>query len=108
MTKEDQDLKALAERWDVDNSDIPESIQTLARGVLRLLAQVEARGEGWQPIETAPEGTMVLMCSMSADIPAVRWCFVDWIVGTRLCANPTWAATHWMPLPAPPKPAQAD
>lgn len=61
----------------------------------------------WQPIETVPEGTMVLLCSMTAT-EARRWCFVDWIAGGTLCAHPTWTATHWRPLPAPPQVPKAD
>ncbi len=58
----------------------------------------------WQPIETAPIGTMVLMCSMAAT-EARDWCFVDWFANQK--GKPVLHGklnpTHWMPLPEPPK-----
>lgn len=57
----------------------------------------------WQPIETAPVGTMLLFCSIKAQ-EARDWCFVDWRVDGRLQSGHARAEpTHWMPLPAPPK-----
>lgn len=56
----------------------------------------------WQPIETAPSGTMLLFCSMKADL-ASDWCYVDWLVDGRLCRDRSRPdPTHWMPLPPPP------
>lgn len=67
----------------------------------RGVKHVQAR---WQPIETAPEGTMTLFCSMqTGDVS--RWCFVDWLAGGRFMLHPKWDATHWMPLPAAPDPS---
>jgi hypothetical protein len=58
---------------------------------------------GWQPISTAPEGTMALFCSMKAlEVP--KWCWVDWVAGGKLNLHATWEPTHWMPLPSPPLP----
>ena len=57
----------------------------------------------WQPIETAPTGTMILLCSMTAT-EARDWCFVDWLVDGRLCSGKyAVKPTHWLPLPAPPE-----
>ena len=56
----------------------------------------------WQPMKSAPSGTMILICSMAAH-QAEDWCFVDWLVGGKLVKHPKHTATHWMPLPAPPK-----
>lgn len=62
----------------------------------------------WQPIETAPTGTLVLFCSMTAD-RASEWCYVDWIVDGRLCDDPRRPPpTHWMPLPPPPDASRPD
>jgi hypothetical protein len=57
----------------------------------------------WQPIETAPSGTILLMCSMKAQ--EVRTCmYVDWLVDGKLCGDSTRPdPTHWMPLPEYPK-----
>ena len=54
---------------------------------------------GWRPIETAPrDGTVVLFHVPSERLPSM--CRAD-----DLLAKPYWlrGATHWMPLPAPPK-----
>lgn len=60
----------------------------------------------WQPIETAPTGTMVLFCSMTTS-DVSKWAFVDWIAGGKFILHPKWDikadATHWMPLPEPPE-----
>ncbi len=57
----------------------------------------------WQPIESAPSGTMILICSMKAQ-HACNWCYVDWLVDGRLCSGAARETpTHWMPLPAPPR-----
>ena len=70
-------------------------------------AGASAEGVGvseWQPIETAPEGVMLLFCSMSATIESRDWCFVDWLVNGRTCSGVRrfGTPTHWMPLPEPP------
>jgi hypothetical protein len=57
--------------------------------------------QGWQPIGTAPTGTMILVCSMKAS-GARDWCFVDWMVGGELVLHRAIQPTHWMPLPDPP------
>lgn len=56
----------------------------------------------WQPIETAPRGAIALFCDMGAD--EVRHLFfVDWMVDGAFCGDRLRKATHWMPLPEPPK-----
>lgn len=56
----------------------------------------------WQPIETAPQGQIALF--YDADATEVRHCmFVDWMVDGAFCGNRHHTATHWAPLPAPPK-----
>ena len=55
----------------------------------------------WQPIETAPSGTMILICSMVTQ-EVNRWAFVDWVVNGGFVLHPKWSGTHWMPLPEPP------
>ncbi|EMX8720891.1 TPA: DUF551 domain-containing protein [Pseudomonas aeruginosa] len=58
----------------------------------------------WKPIETAPQGTLVLMCNMKAkDVRG--WAFVDWVVNGKCCGNRFHEPTHWMPLPEPPQDA---
>jgi hypothetical protein len=58
----------------------------------------------WQPIETCPNGTMVLFCSMAAT-EARHWCWVDWMADGKFMSHRHTPAkpTHWMYLPAPPK-----
>lgn len=57
----------------------------------------------WQPIETVPNGTMVLFANMSPSIEARDWCFVGWMASGRLCGHRMDKPTHWMPLPPPPE-----
>jgi glucose/arabinose dehydrogenase len=62
----------------------------------------------WQPIETAPQGTMFLLADMTAK-EARHWAFVGWKhqwnkddhVETPSALNRR--ATHWQHLPEPPK-----
>ena len=59
----------------------------------------------WRPIETAPVGTLILLCvSGICGQPLMR---VGWYLG-GMCVNPSTGKsirnpTHWMPLPEPPK-----
>jgi hypothetical protein len=56
----------------------------------------------WREIATAPKGTLILLCSMTATELRHSY-FVDWLVDGRLCSGKhTAKPTHWMPLPAPP------
>jgi len=57
----------------------------------------------WQPIATAPSGTVILCCAMAST--EVRTLFyVDWIVDGKLCYDRSRPKpTHWMPLPSPPE-----
>jgi hypothetical protein len=72
-------------------------------------AYLEAAGDGWQPIESAPKDTPVLF---SIDGGVIQGCVrgdedgvrydVAWLFGwppSRSYPDPT----HWMPLPAPSK-----
>jgi len=67
----------------------------------------EAVADEWRPIETAPEGVMILLADMTAT-EARHWAFVGWKhhwnkdghVETPSAINRR--ATHWRPLPAPP------
>ena len=62
----------------------------------------------WQPIETAPDGVMLLFADMNA-AEARHWVFCGWrhsgLRGdsVQMPDNTTRSATHWMPLPAAPQ-----
>lgn len=67
---------------------------------------------GWQPIETAPkDGTQIIVWGSSGDASVVEYYmaedgFCGWEIartasGTRLIMAAS--ATHWRPLPEPPK-----
>lgn len=75
--------------------------------VLDALCMVE-----WQPIETAPkDGTLILIYAMSRNERECR--FIDTAFFTDektwdgldmwFCGTSSHPATHWMPLPEPPK-----
>ncbi len=67
----------------------------------------------WQPIETAPEKTPILLFVPKArndkSHMQVGWYGLDgsqkpmWIIGNMFGFD-VGQATHWMPLPEPPKP----
>ena len=63
----------------------------------------EAAAPEWMPIETAPEGTMILLVDMKA-MEVRDWCFVGWMAGGKLCGHRMGMPTHWMPLPPAPEP----
>lgn len=57
----------------------------------------------WMPIETAPEGTMILCANMNAE-EAREWAYVAWMSQGKVCCMfRCGMPTHWMPLPSPPK-----
>ena len=76
--------------------------QTMAEGRAAL---AKAEPAGWQKIETAPEGTMILCANMKA-MEARSWAYVAWIAGGKVCGYRMDMPTHWMPLPTPPKEQQ--
>jgi hypothetical protein len=60
----------------------------------------------WQPIETAPRDTDVLLALWAYGIPGGERYYqvaqsTDGEHWTTECA-PIWKPTHWMPLPLPP------
>lgn len=70
---------------------------------------------GWQPIETAPRGTGILVIDMTAEMPEAGQAWFIHDVWSAVCPvgaialEPevyramTWPTpTHWMPLPSPP------
>ena len=78
-----------------DREDLHEFTQRLDLASLR--------GEGWQPIETAPKGADVILlyCPAEGVMPGY-WDDLDWVsVETRSLSSGPMLATHWMPLPAP-------
>lgn len=87
----------------VSDFDVAAGIRTLRRGF-----EVGLRAQAaWQPIETAPrDGTPILLASD-------EW---GWILVADNRGGPRWyscqnrdeivGATHWMPLPPPPREAQ--
>lgn len=56
----------------------------------------------WQPIETAPKDTYVLLwCDEASDVPMVGYFGNRWELA-HADGDP-FMPTHWMPLPEPPK-----
>jgi len=82
-----------------------ESLPALLAENEALRAELQARQ--WQPIETAPEGVMILCADMKAH-EAKDWAFVAWLAGGKLCGHRCGMPTHWMPLPRPPAPPQGE
>lgn len=78
-------------------------------------AVMAERERQWQPIETAPKDRTRLLVARFADKPADKngYMCVDWwrdhkrddvsYTGFGGFNKHYWPATHWMPLPAPPK-----
>lgn len=79
--------------------------------------------DGWQPIETAPRNGVPVLClnNDTGEIRVgVRKTFSEahyertdrhryrWFRSDEFCPGHTWSieATHWMPLPSPPKAAR--
>ena len=62
----------------------------------------------WQPIETAPNGMMLLFADMDA-AEARRWAFCGWrhsgllANAVQMPDNTVRNATHWTHLPEPPE-----
>lgn len=60
-------------------------------------------GPAWQPIETVPQGVIVLVCSMESATVSESF-YVEWFVDGKPCSHRRFPrATHWMTLPAAPK-----
>lgn len=61
--------------------------------------------KGWQPIETAPKGIVLLFCD--ASMPEHPVYYVGLVIRNRECIDTTqtigFMATHWMQMPEPPK-----
>lgn len=85
---------------------LPEDLQKMY-GQDGLLASERAFRAGrqpvWNPIESAPEGTLTLF--YDANATEVRTCmFVDWLANGRFCLDGKRSATHWLSLHAPTHP----
>lgn len=67
----------------------------------------------WQPIESAPEGEMILLADITAQ-HARDWAFVGWRHAdlnpreVQIANGSRKTATHWMPLPGPPESGDND
>ncbi len=95
MTKED--LKAMAEFTVACVKPQRQHYAVeVAKDYLRLLAQEEARGEGWQSMATAPKDRRWLL-GWEADLG-----YFIWRDGPGLINGEDPEPTHWMPLPAAP------
>ena len=67
---------------------------------LSLLSDYRAK-EGWQPIETAPSDTVVLLYSPDRGVANEARIECREYRNTKGGSRHAWA-THWMPLPPPP------
>lgn len=103
-------LEAIAEaarkQRAMDGALIPELREALAR-----LDALPADSEGWRPIREAPQdGTLVDLWCVHSQIGGVRVANMRWFHGEwrteppfRDPLNLGWHATHWQPLPTPPR-----
>jgi hypothetical protein len=81
------------------------------KSLATLIAQAEARGPAWQPIEKAPrDKTLFLVGSYHApyDMALMRGDTLATLMrpGAPRHLTPRAPYTHWMPLPSPPEAAK--
>ena len=76
-------------------------IQTMKVDAAIKALRAELAKPEWLPIESAPEGTMILCANMNA-LEAKDWAFVAWIAGGKVRGHRMDMPTHWQPLPPPP------
>lgn len=85
--------------------------QVMAEAVVDALSALDR--QEWQPIETAPKGDDDFFLVCGADDPRSPFVVRGYILwSARKCDTPShlhlnWL-THWMPLPAKPRPVIAD
>ena len=105
MTDIVERLRSLAEEWFEMCGDIHEPLNEAAAEITHLRAKLAVRD--WQPIETAPRtGARLWLFSPYFDLDRkmyIGWwhkdgCWMDF------SDSELSAPTHWMPLPAIPKP----
>jgi len=64
-------------------------------------------GQGWQPIETAPKDTAVLIYNLRWQVGHFNTAENRWLGAERSGDLEQFPPTHWQPLPAPPAPSEA-
>lgn len=71
------------------------------------LAKAEALAEGWQPIETVPKDTAILLgpTKRMGICVGMHHSRDGWVTETPSEWVPIYPPTHWRPLPPPPKEA---
>lgn len=110
-----EELEATAERLTQHSNSPLDGLLHEAANVLRELTAAPAqpdplhvaneRGEGWQPIETAPKTnrSILVWCPERRNIFQVCWGGFDgWLYFGPFTHSVYENPTHWMPLPAPP------
>lgn len=111
-----QDLNELTENWHSDttyiNNKVDEMLKASQDHAYELgLKRGRNENQGWKPIETAPkDGTSFDIWVKSTKNPdyGVRMtgvCFSGSVIWGRCVPNSSFGqyASHWMPLPQPPK-----
>jgi len=121
LTKE---LDAYCEKWHKELALGDELRQQLSAAVTHGAELMRGR-EGWQPIETAPkDGTDILVMYMHIDTQIVHnafwneyedcddsetgWWSYEHSEVSRIKLDDWMTPTHWMPLPAAPKPGEKE
>jgi hypothetical protein len=61
----------------------------------------------WRTVTTAPTGTLLLFCSITATELKDAF-FVDWLADGSLRLHPKFNPTHWMYLPEAPSSVKID
>jgi hypothetical protein len=110
------ELEALAKRlryhvgnpsaWDAYSDEGSNLVSEAALGIGALIARVRAAEAGWQPIETAPDGDVLVLNVWTGERAISSRDDKDWRRG--FMHRNGFPATHWAPLlkalPTPPEP----
>ena len=106
----DPEISTYEEWAEAHSNRVVDEIRKLETATyIEMVKAAPAAPSGWQPIESAPDGVMLLFADMNAG-EAKNWAHVGWRHSylksgfVQSPDNKNRTATHWMPLPTPPAP----